>query len=161
VQPLVNAAPQRASQANPEIAILRMEERTESGHRPRQVSRWITYPALAVFPLASIYAGIRLGELGIGEEFMITSMESTPAENWVTSLLAVCISILVYVSWAYSNRTLRFSAMSFIFVLGYVVVLFLFGVWGLYGLVFAWALWFAYFWFVARKRLGLEQPDDQ
>ena len=91
---------------------------------------------------------------------MIASMESTPTENWVMSLLAICIATLMYANWAYSNRTLRFSALSFAFVVGYVVVLFLFGVWGLYGIVAAWALWFAYFWFVVRRRLGLDRLDE-
>lgn len=76
------------------------------------------------------------------------------------SLLAICIATLVYVGWAYSNRTLRFGAMSFAFIVGYIVILFLFGAWGLYGIVVAWALWFAYFWFVVRRRLELGQSDD-
>lgn len=76
------------------------------------------------------------------------------------SLLAICIATLVYISWTYSNRSLRFSAMSFVFVVGYVVILFVFGAWGLYGIVAAWALWFAYFWFFVRKRLASDQPDD-
>lgn len=70
------------------------------------------------------------------------------------------VSVLMYVSWAYSNRTFRVSAMSFAFVVGYVVILFLFGVWGLYGIVAAWALWFAYFWFFVRRRPISDQPDD-
>jgi len=137
-----------------------MEETTEPDQPPRQVSRWIAYPALAVFPLATIFVGFQLGDLGIGERFMIASMESTPTENWVMSLLAICITTLVYVSWAYSNRTFRFSLMSFGFVVGYVVILFLFGVWGLYGIVAAWSLWFAYFWFTNRGRLVSDQSDD-
>ena len=137
-----------------------MEEITKPDQLPRQVSRWIAYPALAVFPVATIIAGIRLGELGFGEQFMITSMESTPMENWVLSLLAICIASLMFVSWAYSNRTLRFSTLPFAFVVGYVVVLFLFGAWGLYAIASAWALWFAYFWFIVRKRLETDHPDD-
>ena len=139
------------------MSVSQMEEITKPA---RQVSRWIAYPALAVFPVATIFAGIRLGELGIGEQFMITSMESTPTENWVLSLLAICIATLVYVSWAYSNRTLQFSTMPFAFMVGYIVILFLFGAWGLYGIVAAWALWFAYFWFVVRRRLVSGQSDD-
>lgn len=127
---------------------------------PRQVSRWIAYPALAIFPIASIALGLKLGKLGIGKELMVASMESTPAENWVVALLAACIAMLGYIDWAYSNRTLRCSALSVALVTLYIVVLFLFGVWGLYGLVGASLIWFIYFWVRIRELLRKNSSDD-
>ena len=126
----------------------------------RQVSRWIAYPALAIFPIASIALGLKLGSLGIGKELMVASMESTPAENWVMALLAACIAMLGYVNWAYSNRTLRCSAISVALVVLYIFVLFLFGVWGLYGLVGASLIWFIYFWARNRELLRRNWSDD-
>jgi len=117
---------------------------------PRQVSRWIAYPSLAIFPIASIALGLRLGDSGIGAGLMVTSMESTPSENWVMTLLAASIAMLVYANWAYSNRTLRCSSLSVALVVSYVVVLFVFGVYGLYGLWGAWLIWFVFF--LARNR---------
>lgn len=127
---------------------------------PRQVSRWIAYPALVIFPIASIALGLKLGKLGIGSELMVASMESTPAENWVMALLGACIAMLSYVSWAYSNRTLRCSATSVALVAIYIVVLFLFGVWGLFGLVGASLIWFIYFWVRNRALLRKNWSDD-
>ncbi|MDJ0749252.1 MAG: hypothetical protein QNJ11_07195 [Woeseiaceae bacterium] len=127
---------------------------------PRQVSRWIAYPALAIFPITSIALGLKLGKLGIGKELMVASMESTPAENWVMALLAACIAMLGYVNWAYSNRTLRCSAISVALVTLYIVVLFLFGVWGMYGLVGASLIWFIYFWVRNRELLRRNWSDD-
>ena len=126
----------------------------------RQVSRWIAYPALAIFPIASIVLGLKLGDSGIGETLMVTSMESTPSENWVMALLAVCIAMLSYINWAYSNRTLRCSALSVALVTIYIVVLFLFGVWGLYGLVGVSLIWFIYFWVRNRELLRRNWEDD-
>lgn len=126
---------------------------------PRHVPRWIAYPALAIFPIASIALGLRLGDSGIGEKLMITSMESTPTENWVMALLAACIAMLSYVNWAYSNQTLRCSALSVALVTIYIAVLFLFGVWGLYGLVGVSLIWFVFFW-VRNRELLLRNWDD-
>lgn len=124
------------------------------------MSRWIAYPALAIFPIASIALGLRLGDSGIGEQLMFTSMESTPAENWVFALLGTCIAMLSYVNWAYSNRTLKCSALSVALVTVYIVVLFLFGVWGLYGLVGASLIWFVFFWARNRELLKRNWNDD-
>ena len=68
-----------------------MNEAMDPDQPPRQISRWIAYPLLVVCPLAIILVGLKLGGLGYGERFMIASIESTPAENWVLSMLAICI----------------------------------------------------------------------
>ena len=52
---------------------------------------------------------------------------------------------------AYENRKIRFHVSTFMMVAVYVVALFLFGVWGLYGLTLAWASWLAFVRFRVRR----------
>jgi hypothetical protein len=108
----------------------------------RNAPRWIAYPALLIFPLAAIVGGIWLGHLGIGTNLMIGSIYSTPAENWVMTLLAICIAMITFLMWGYENRTYRFGWRSFASVASYPIIMFLFGAWGLLALVALCVIWF-------------------
>jgi len=100
----------------------------------REVSRWLAYPLLFVVPIGCIYLGIKLGSAEVGARLMLSSQNGTPVENWTLSLIAACIAIFMYSSWAYKHKTLRVRPKSFLMILTYIVLIFLFGVWGLYAL---------------------------
>jgi hypothetical protein len=102
----------------------------------RTVPRLLAYPLLIVVPIVCIYAGIRLGAAGVASGLMVSSQTGTPVENWTLSLIALAIALFTYVSWAYGNRTLRVRPIAFALVSIYIVNIFVFGAWGLYGFGF-------------------------
>lgn len=97
------------------------------------VPRVLAYPLLLAVPVVCIFLGISLGRNAVGAQFMLSSQNGTPVENWVLSLIASSIALFMYGSWAYSNRTLRVQPTTAILVLTYIGAIFVFGVWGLYA----------------------------
>jgi len=114
----------------------------DSNRPARSVSRWIAYPLLLMLPIACIYGGIRLGSAGVASGFMLASHNHTPVENWTLSLITLGVAAFMYGYWAYSNHTFRFSIGSFILVIAYAAMMFVFGAWGLYGLFAVLLVWF-------------------
>ena len=126
----------------------------------RNTPRWIAYPAFLVFPLAAIVGGIWLGHLDVAANLMISSGYSTPVENWVLTLLAICFAVITYVLWGYENRAYRFGWRSFLSVASYPIIMFLFGVWGLLALVALCAIWFTAALLRSRKVKNRESRDE-
>jgi hypothetical protein len=118
----------------------------------RHVSRWIAYPALTVIPISCIWLGLQLGDIGLGSPFMIASQVDAPSENWVLSLLTIGIASLTYANWVYENQSFRIHISTVILVIGYTLAMFLFGVWGLYGLTLLGAIWITYIFFRYGRR---------
>ena len=111
-----------------------MTPSTESKPAPRKVSRWITYPVLLFIPIASIYAGIVLGHNDVGSFLMLTSLNQTAVENWILTLSGFAIALFAYVAKGFAIRNYAIRPFTLVLVGAYLLVLFVFGVWGLYAL---------------------------
>ena len=134
----------------------------DAEQRPaRDVPRLLAYPLLLAVPAACIYFGIRLGRDGIGAQFMLASQHGTPVENWTLSLIAFCIALFMYLSWAYGNRTLRARPTRFLLVFAFIAMIFVFGVWGLYATALPSVLCL-FVWMRYKRRLAKNvTPTDQ
>ena len=109
---------------------------------PRQIPRGVAYPAFFAIAIMCIYGGIKLGSAGVATFLMLASHNNTPVENWTLSLIALSISLSVSALSAYENRSFRFRLDSFLLVAVCIAGLFVFGAWGLYGLVTFLAIWY-------------------
>ncbi len=128
---------------------------------PREIPRWIAYPALFAIAIMCIYGGIWLGSVGVASNMMLASHNNTPVENWVLTLIAISIALSMYASRVYTNHAFRCALDSFVLVTVLVAVLFIFGAWGLYGLVAVLVIW--YLVLLRRHRTvqtGTSAPDE-
>ena len=123
----------------------------------RTPSRLVLYPVLLAIPIGSIYAGIRLGSAGVGEQLMVSSQNGTPVENWTLFFIAASIALVMYANWAYNNRTLRFRLASFLVAATYIAAVFVFGVWGLYAMGIP-SILCLFAWFRYKRRAATESP---
>lgn len=123
-------------------------------HPARSIPRLVAYPLLIALPIASVYGGIKLGSARVGAGLMLASQQGTPVENWTLSLIALSIALFMYASWAYGNRTLRAKSSTFVLAATYIVVMFVFGAYGLFAVAILSLLLI----YVRRKSMLLKKP---
>ena len=93
--------------------------------------RTLAWMLLLGTAIASIVIGIMLSNANIGLSFMLSSGRLGPAGNWVLCLLAASIGLSIFVLRGIGGGGWSVSAGGVAIVLGTVVGLFLFGIYGL------------------------------